>query len=271
MQIINYIYTIFIDNINLIKDIIAIMVSVIMTVIAILTYRKAKYTLLQPLRTEVVKKQTDILLDVSLYLKGYSKDSYDYYHEVILINIPSILKEYGFMLNQNQEEQNQKYKRIICSRSKNLESVEVISTFCGSRNNHIDSNEKSSIQISKEKFERLAKNDVDLETIAISEKFDLLLNHFNELSDNIFLPTSIKNSLDELITEINQNISIIKIVLENFLLEIYKQYKNNEQNHLAFNPVGVCNEFNRVCVNHRTSIRKILTEARLFLRIENKW
>ena len=44
------------------RDISTIIFTLIATTVAILTYRRARISLFQPLRTEVVKRQADILL-----------------------------------------------------------------------------------------------------------------------------------------------------------------------------------------------------------------
>ena len=49
------------DNINWLKDLFTLIFAGTMTVVAILTYRRARATILQPIRTEVIKKQSEIL------------------------------------------------------------------------------------------------------------------------------------------------------------------------------------------------------------------
>ena len=67
MDVLKWIWT----NISTIKDILWIIFTFIATFIAILTYRRAKYTILQPLRTEVIKKQTELFVEI---IENFSDD-----------------------------------------------------------------------------------------------------------------------------------------------------------------------------------------------------
>ncbi|MCW3789833.1 hypothetical protein [Plebeiibacterium sediminum] len=49
------------ENINWLKDLFTLIFAGTGTVVAILTYRRARATILQPIRTEVIKKQSEIL------------------------------------------------------------------------------------------------------------------------------------------------------------------------------------------------------------------
>ena len=55
-------------NLSDIKDLFWIVFTLVTTVVAVLTYRRAKMTLLQPLRSEVIKRQTDNLVCLLDYL-----------------------------------------------------------------------------------------------------------------------------------------------------------------------------------------------------------
>ena len=60
------------NNISTIKDILWIIFTLIATVIAVLTYKRARYTILQPLRSEIIKRQTDLLIDI---MEAFSDDN----------------------------------------------------------------------------------------------------------------------------------------------------------------------------------------------------
>ena len=52
------------ENISWLKDLFTLLFVGTGTVVAILTYRRARATILQPIRTEVIKKQSEILSSV---------------------------------------------------------------------------------------------------------------------------------------------------------------------------------------------------------------
>ena len=54
VSILDYI-TSLVENIGIVKDILWIIFTLIATIVAVLTYKRARLTFLQPLRSEVVK------------------------------------------------------------------------------------------------------------------------------------------------------------------------------------------------------------------------
>ena len=51
-------------NIGWVKDSFTTIFAITGTVLAILTYRRARYTILQPIRNEVIKKQSELLTNL---------------------------------------------------------------------------------------------------------------------------------------------------------------------------------------------------------------
>lgn len=64
------------ENITWIKDIFWVVFTSIATIVSIKTYIRAKSTILQPLRTEVIKRQTDLLVELLSFLLDRQKDFY---------------------------------------------------------------------------------------------------------------------------------------------------------------------------------------------------
>ena len=78
------------------RDYIPGIAAAIAAALAILTYQRAKETFLQPVRTEVIKKQTDLLIHVLERVDGDLKimDSYDV-HKLVEINLLAAMLESG--------------------------------------------------------------------------------------------------------------------------------------------------------------------------------
>ena len=55
--------------------------------VAIVTYRTARKNLLGPMKSEVVKKQTDLFLGLLSFLKDLQQTEEDLYREIMYINI----------------------------------------------------------------------------------------------------------------------------------------------------------------------------------------
>ena len=95
MCIIDYIK----ENSILIKDISTTIFTLTGTIVAILTYRRARSTILQPKRTEVIKKQTEIISDF-LTQTSENGDSLDMgldYISLFRYNVDLILRDYGLI------------------------------------------------------------------------------------------------------------------------------------------------------------------------------
>ncbi len=74
------------NHISWIKDIFTLILVATATIISILTYRRARATVLQPIRNEVIKKQSLILSEVLAFLPKTTFDKYLNYVGVASVN-----------------------------------------------------------------------------------------------------------------------------------------------------------------------------------------
>lgn len=91
-------------NISWIKDIFWIVFTLVATIVSIKTYIRAKSTILQPLRTEVIKRQTDLLVELLSFLLDKQKDFFvkiDYLG-MVNANVFLSMRDYGYLLNENK-------------------------------------------------------------------------------------------------------------------------------------------------------------------------
>ena len=72
------VFQIFFSNLEDVKNFMWIIFTAIATIIAMLTYKNAKKSLFQPLHTEVIKRQTNLFVDVYDLLKENVFDKIDY-------------------------------------------------------------------------------------------------------------------------------------------------------------------------------------------------
>ncbi len=93
------------ENISWLKDIFTLLFVGTATVVAILTYRRARATILQPIRTEVIKKQSELLSGLLQILKGHNHSfevGLDYVN-LVQLNVLMALKDYGFIFKEHEE------------------------------------------------------------------------------------------------------------------------------------------------------------------------
>jgi hypothetical protein len=258
------------DNIGWLKDIFTLIFVGTGTVVAILTYRRARATILQPIRTEVIKKQSEILSKLLQLLKENNQSfevGLDYTY-LVQVNVLLILRDYGFVFRGQEEIELIKENIsgwIPCGKGDVLTEVEIIGAFEESIN------PKYSKENGADKFNKLKKGEIDLEKIYVTKNHSAFVKLISDFRDDPFMPTSIQNTLTELTNDIASNLTIIlKGELESFMLSFSKVYFENNTAP-PFKPIGVYNDFNHSRVHHRQTLKKLKNEIRKYLRIEEGW
>lgn len=259
------------ENINWLKDLFTLIFVGTGTVVAILTYRRARATILQPIRTEVIKKQSAILSRLLQILKEH-KQSFDVgldYLTMVQINVLLTLKDYGFIFKEHEEIFNNLKDHITgwktCGKSNILKDAEVIGVF------KEKTTPSKTNEIGLEKFNNLKKGEIDVDKIYLTKLHSEFAKLIMEFRDDPFMPNPIQLTLTELINDINNNLTIIlKGELESFLINFGKVYfEKNKAPH--FDPVGVYNNFNHSRVHHDETYKKLKHEIRKYLRIDDNW
>lgn len=86
------------NNIAWVQSFLSIIFTFVATVVSILTYKRAKATVLQPIRNDVIKKKAEILQDLLKFLRS----EIDYF-SILSINVILYLDELGFILKNHEE------------------------------------------------------------------------------------------------------------------------------------------------------------------------
>lgn len=260
------------ENINWLKDLFTLIFAGTGTIVAILTYRRARATILQPIRTEVIKKQSEILTKLLQVIRDNNL-SFDFgldYVNLVHINVLLTLRDYGFIFKEQEEIFNQIQKDSCgwtpCGKSNVLRDVEVIGTF-----KEQDKQLPKSNDLGAERFADLKKGKIDIEKIYLTKLHSDFKRQISEVNNDPFMPSNIQNTFTELFNDIDNNLRIIlKSELECFMIDFSKQYFE-KGNAPKFNPIGVYNSFNHSRVHHRQTLVKLNVEIRKYLRIDEKW
>lgn len=261
------------ENINWLKDLFTLVFVGTGTIVAILTYKRARATVLQPIRTEVIKKQSEILSRLLQTLKDndHSFENGLDYVNMVPMNIILTLREFGFLFSYQKELMEKIEKEmdgfIPCGNTNILKNVEVIGTF---KIEEVDEKDIKS-KYGAEKYNNLKKGEIDIEQIYMTRNHREFVMLLVEFANDPFMPTSIQNTLKELLNDIRNNLEIIlKSELEIFMVDFSKSYF--EKNVAPkFNPIGVYNTFNHSRVHHSQVYQKLKTEIRKYLRIDEGW
>jgi hypothetical protein len=259
------------DNISWLKDLFTFIFVGTGTVVAILTYRRARATILQPIRTEVIKKQSELLSGLLQILKEYNHSfeaGLDYLN-LVQMNVLLALKDYGFVFKENKELSNKINNNLAgwipCGNSNTLKDIEIVGTFT-EKTGTAKANDYG-----VQKFNNLKNRKIDIDKIYLTKEYTEFTKIISEFRENPFMPTSIQETLTELNNDIKSNLSIfLKSELEIFMLDFSKEYF--EKHHAPhFDPVGVYNSFNHARVHHRATLDKLRKEIRKYLRIDEGW
>jgi hypothetical protein len=259
------------ENISWLKDVFTVMFLGIGTFIAILTYRRARATILQPIRTEVIKKQSELLSKLLQILqeKNQSFETGLDYVTLVQMNVILTLKDYGFVFKQD-DEVNDKLKTELdgwmpCGKSNILLDVEIIGTF-NKRPQAVTAE-----NYGKEKYNKLKEQVVDVDKIYLTKSHHAFVKTITDFRDDPFMPSSIQTTLTNILNDIKINLAnFLKNELDAFMIEFSKAYfEKNEAP--KFNPLGVYNNFNHSRVHHREAFGKLKSEIRKYLRIDEGW
>jgi len=259
------------DNINWIKDIAMLIFAGTATIIGVLTYRKARATLLQPIRSEAIKKQSELLTRFLQFLKenNQSFENGIDYVKVVQINVLCALRDYGFIFKEQEDLFKQLNKEIVgwvpCGSSNVLRDIEIIGTFKS------DAKESKTDNLGKEKYENLKNRKIDIDKIYQTNTLVDFMKKLSNFSNDPFMPKSIQKTLGELINAVNYNLTgVLKSEIEKFMLEFGEEYFKNGTAP-KFDPVGVYNEFNHTRIHHSASVLKLRNEIRKYLLIDEPW
>lgn len=258
-------------NINWIKDIATLIFAGTATIIGVLTYNRARATILQPIRSEVIKRQSELLSKLLLFLKenNQSFENGIDYVKVVQLNVLCSLRDYGFVF-KGQEDLLKRLTQetvgwIPCGSSNVLHDVEIIGTFKS------DMAENRPIDHGKEKYDNLKYKKIDIDKIYQTNTLVDVMNKLSEFSCDPFMPKSIQKTLGELLNDINYNLVItLKAEIEKFMLSFSEDYFKNGKAP-EFNPIGVYNEFNHIRIHHRNIVVKLRKEIRKYLLIDEPW
>lgn len=245
------------------------MFSTVAAVVAILTYRRARATILQPIRNEVIKKQSEILVELLDFLPSEGKlihEGLDY-SSIAIINVHNHLRELGFLF-ANQDELFKKIDESVAGwtyvgESRTLLDVEVVGVFEDQKSEEID--------IGKLKFENAKKGIVEIDKVYFTKNHNDFSGRLLEFSQNPYTPKEIQNILIKIINDIGVNLHVnMKAALVDFLREFCTQYFE-DQKLPKINPIGVYNNFNHKRISHEQDIKRLRHAVREYLMIDKEW
>ncbi len=258
-----------IDNLATIKDVFWIVFTSAATIVAILTYRRARHTVFQPLRQEVVKRQTDIFVTLLELLspRCFTDFMREEYFDIILVNLFYQLEDLGITFGDENikaeaEKKRNGYKIIKPG------SVYVFDDINKDPSEYYDYEEIISRRIQNAK-----SGTIELEVIYLSQSYYDISFTLKEIEKNPFVPTIIQKKLGKLLDEIEINIqnSLADAILESLKTTIKKVIEDKKGPGII--PEAVFNKFNGNAkkINHEVTLKEIIGETRKYLMVDKMW
>ncbi|MDB5170972.1 MAG: hypothetical protein JWO35_666 [Candidatus Saccharibacteria bacterium] len=246
-----------------IKDYASALLSLTATVIAILAYKRARETILQPIRSEVIKKQTELLINL-LELVG---DEIDISHKVdyegvIAANIYRSMLDCGAIFTK-QEELEEKLKNeirggLLSKRSEDL--IELVPIFAKK-----PVSKKDKTDSKKKYYEAAKKGKYKLPIINLTKSYCEFQSEIERYINSPFLPSKFKELLEKLLEDLHYNIS--ELLPHEVEKAINISFKNGGKDIPS--PTGVYNLFHRKIRSHNETIVELRNTVRAYLKIDS--
>lgn len=261
-----------VENITTIKDLLWIVFTFVATLVAILTYKRARYTLLQPLKSEVIKRQTELLIEVLDFFDSSLIFSAKIdYMTIVSLNMYKLIEEFGFILNDDSVAEIEKTLggALFTKNSGIISSIEKSDVF----DKNTPDKDVEYLQSSKQRYENAKNGNVTIDVIYVTKNYIFFSKTLNEYISNPFMPCTVKTLLEKIKSDIHYNLTqVLKKVLEEFVIELCSSKNSpSKQEPLKIHGDGLYNVFNRQSIHHQNEIDKIKTVIREYLMIDKKW
>lgn len=264
------------NNISWIKDIFTIILTLTATIITFLTYRRARATVLQPIRTEVTKKQVEILTEILSFLTKHSHSAkwlYDYVN-LLSLNREIILDDFGLcpLSEQQREEVNQKIGGwVIFLNKQKSDFVYVVGDYDDYRNALKTAGKRSGIEYA-DAF--VKSEEAGLSVIFFTKQYYESYSQISRYSDNPLLPALIIKQLMFMKYDGKFNLLLnLEEVLVSHIKDYYNLVKNNNINYDTVSSLNrkSYEAFEAKRFKHEDSILNLKGCIRTHLRIDEKW
>lgn len=257
------------ENLNTIKDILWIIFTFSATLIAVLTYRRARHTLLQPLKTEVIKRQTSILVKLLDFLAKNNINTLIDYYGIIECNTFSITNNCGFKWEDERIQKVLNGSISFTYMNDNMKKeIKVPLSFDDAFNYGLKKRDliKGMIENSNETDNKKSAPVF----LYFTRKYSSFEKELNKYIVNPFMPKDIQNLLIKLQSDVKYNLyNPLKQVLLNYHYTLCKQEHIQDKYEISCSPLY--NQFNRIHKSHDSNIISLRNLIREYLMIDKKW
>ena len=268
------------SNVGWLKDAATILFTGTATVVTILTFIRAKATLFQPKRTEVTKKQTEILSDF-LTVIAENNNSIDFaldYVSILRYNVELTLREYGLLKIPADSDQYREYQVNIAGYIQFLENdlhdfIYAKGDFDGYERTLFEANDRA-----RPKYYQVQAQlgQVNLHRIFYTKRHEEFFWKLRNFWNNPFLPTTIKDVAQRIGTGVHTDMhsdlrTILKMLVEKSTAAVQAGDLGNEVLSATFRQHNLFPLFEKVRAHHDKDYELLKQQIRERLLIEQKW
>lgn len=238
------------------KDLALILVGTVSVAISVMMYFNARKSLLLPLRTEVIKKQIE-LLTALLRLTSSNKMkflTFCDFSNIFELNVAYYLQEVGYKVELSTPTD---ISEAAAGALLTVEDDESIHAFSLSENRH-----ESTTEYSTQRWLEAKEGNFKIQLVHLTRTHLKLKNELTEFINSPYLPTEVRLDLTNLINSIERNLrGPMKQSVENAVQTIISGSGAEEQFDFtkAYNQFIECSEdMTPFCDNLVVRIRKLL-------------
>lgn len=268
-------------NLTEAKDIVTILFYLVGSAIAILTYLRAKATILQPKRTEIIKKQTEIFSNFLSFVNENENsidNGFDYVN-LFSDNVDLVLRDYGLIeIDPNSEKYHEMLLKIsgwIQFLENDIEKFVFIKGNLGTYDELIFEKDQRARQKYYQKY--LSENKFEVYRIFYTTKYENFFKVLREFASNPFLPSDVQKTAKKIGNDLEENVHYkLRALLRRLVEEYYNALIKKENS----NPI-VLNEdfrhaflyriFEKERIKHESNLELLKEQIRKHLNIDEKW
>ena len=277
MCIIDYIR----ENSNWIKDISTVIFTGTATVLAILTFIRAKATILQPKRTEVTKKQTEIISNFLTQTSenGDSLDTGLDYINLLNYNVELALRDYGLIEIEKSSDKYKDYEQNIAGWIQFLDGDVFDYYFSKGSIVEYDKLIFEENDRARQKYyqSQAIKGKIEIHRIFYTKRHEKFYLKCKDFWNNPFLPKDIHDVAIEIGKNIHINIHYDLRTILKTLIKEYTQAKldgktpDEEIFTEKFRHQTLYRVFEKERKDHDKDFQILKERIRKHLRIDDKW
>ena len=260
------------DNIGWIKDILTIVFTGTITLVALFTYLRAKETLLQPVRSEVIKRQSELLMNLLEFITKDEASSGPDYLDLIHVNVHEGMVKYGFVIADQQNIEKKLNElvggSVFFAKDNIITDLEVVQPFPSSSSEN--GKDKKQSESDRQDYEKAKAGDIQISWIFLTKKHQQYMRSLSAYANNPLLPSNVQKVLHKIADDINSNVTVVmKATLEDFFKDLFKKHCAVEGGWKGkISPIGVYNEFNHRRIHNDNDIARLSAEIRKYLKVD---